>query len=486
MTNSSSLSRLRALLGAQGALSLVLAIYAATRTDGSVWAALVLLVAGGAIATLGFIRLREWESISERLLAVAAEAVKGKLGGRVTGIAREDELGRLAWHMNDLLDQLEAYFWEAKASFQAASDGRTYRQAVGDGLRGIFSDALDQANVSLEALGSNTRLMRKGRLATAISQLNSDNLIANLKTTQTDLLKMNSTLEDVEGMSRLTAQESAASAASIGETLATLQRILDLITRMDAQISELSSKGSEIGKVVNMINQVADRTNLLALNATIEAAHAGEAGRGFSVVAEEVRKLAENTKAATASVSVTIQGFNEETRSMLERSANLKEMADQAQGVIQVFGEKFGQMAQTAKASLGKASYSRDVSFASLVKMDHFLFKQNGYSAMTRGAHSSEAQAAQVDHHNCRLGRWYEGEEATKSFGQTPSFRLLPEPHSRVHGNVHKALQFLNRDWESDSSVQEDVLAAFKSSETASDEVLQILDRMVEEKYAQA
>ncbi len=485
MTNSSSLSRLRALLGAQGALSLVLGIYAATRADGSLWVALVLLLTGGGLAALGFTLLREWESMAGRLLEVAEAAASGRLTKRITGIPRQDELGRLAWHLNDLLDQLEAYFWEAKASFDAANDGRTYRMAVGEGLRGVFSTSLDQANVSLEALGSNTRLMRKGRLATAISQLNSENLIANLKTTQADLLKMNGTLETVEDMSRLTAQESESSLASIGDTLSTLREILDLITRMDAQIGELSAKGAEIGKVVNMINQVADRTNLLALNATIEAAHAGEAGRGFSVVAEEVRKLAENTKAATASVSGTIQGFNHETRSMLERSAQLKAMADQAQDVIQVFGEKFGQMAQTAKNSLGKATFSRDVSFASLVKLDHFLFKQNGYAAISRGVHSSEAEAARVDHRTCRLGRWYESEQANASFGATPSFRNLPGAHARVHGGIHLALECLGRDWEADNSVQEDVLAAFKSSEAASDEVLRVLDRMVTEKHAQ-
>ncbi len=117
-------------------------------------------------------------------------------------------------------------------------------------------------------------------------------------------------------------RNSAATADKGGEVMqaasATMQQIATATGTVAEKMSALADRSEEIGKVVNVIQEISEQTNLLALNAAIEAARAGEHGRGFAVVAGEVRRLAERTKAATEEISGTIRSIQTETRATLD------------------------------------------------------------------------------------------------------------------------------------------------------------------------
>jgi methyl-accepting chemotaxis protein len=102
------------------------------------------------------------------------------------------------------------------------------------------------------------------------------------------------------------------------ESLAGMERIHNTVNNATTSVEKLGRSSQEVGAIVAVIKEIADQTNLLALNAAIEAARAGEQGRGFAVVADEVRKLAEKTTQATSEISQMIQNIQSETRHAIE------------------------------------------------------------------------------------------------------------------------------------------------------------------------
>jgi methyl-accepting chemotaxis protein len=482
MKNLSFLSDLRVLRVLQAGLALGVSVLACAAVGRSMWlilAAFALL----AVSVLPFLFEKSRPHLLARIRQLAVEASNGRLDGRITGIGEQGEWGELAWALNDLLDQLEAYFREVSTTFEAVKAGKSYRMAAAQGLKGAFARAIEVNNVSLEAVTSSSRLGRKGRLNKAVADLNFSNLLKSFKDVQADLVGMSRVMESVESASRVTAEESEANRVAIQQTLAALTDILAGVTWMDQGIAGLGSKIAQVEEVVAMINGVADRTNLLALNASIEAAHVGAAGRGFAVVAEEIRKLSDSTKTATLDVSVTIEAFTRDTIGMIQRAGEMKVQADEAQKVIQGLASSVDNLAQSTRLNLHQAELGRDTSFISLVKMDHLIFKQNGYFVLSTGTQSPEAQAVRVDHRGCRLGMWYETGLGQERFGTLPSFRHLLEPHAKVHRSVHQAMAILEQDWENVDSLQVQILDGFRRAEEASDQVMGVLGKLLQEKH---
>ncbi|WP_412479255.1 methyl-accepting chemotaxis protein [Azonexus sp. IMCC34839] len=138
----------------------------------------------------------------------------------------------------------------------------------------------------------------------------------------------------------------------VGQAMAELERVAGDITESAALIESLGERSKQISSVVGVIREIAEQTNLLALNAAIEAARAGEQGRGFAVVADEVRKLAERTSLSTQEISTTVGAILQETAGAVERmravSGNMSASVSLAQGA----GESLGTIDQRTQETV--------------------------------------------------------------------------------------------------------------------------------------
>ncbi|KAB2917856.1 MAG: hypothetical protein F9K30_18150 [Dechloromonas sp.] len=414
---------------------------------------------------------------------VAGEVARGIIGQRIPALSRQDELGTVCQHVNAMLEQMESCFSKQREALRAASENRFAEQIDTAGLHGVFLQAVDQGNQSLAILMRNYHHEMRNNLLSRLGQLNAENLLKNMRTSQRDMLGIVAATDELARLSTDNASAARESSTAIAEVVGAMNRLVDKIEETGRAITEFNAHREEIARSVSLIATIADQTNLLALNAAIEAARAGEHGRGFAVVADEVRKLAENSKNASTAISGVMDTLQVDAEKMLVNAGDMREIASESRVTIGDFDTRFAGVADSSATALAQIRYVHDVSFASLAKIDHFIYKQNGYMAVSRGQQSENAQAVVVNEHNCRLGKWLANEETIAVFGRVGSFGRVAEPHKQVHQNMHQAMDLMGQGWETDFAVQEQLHAAFARVEAGSDGVIDALDTMVTEKH---
>ncbi|GAM08778.1 methyl-accepting chemotaxis protein PctC [Geobacter sp. OR-1] len=333
-------------------------------------------------------------------------------------------------------------------------------------------------------------------LAEAITK-ESDALAAQAATVATASEEMSATSNDIaqncmqaaEGGSVAT-KVAAEGSLIVQETVAGMNRIAGMVRNAATTVDSLGARSDQIGAIVGTIQDIADQTNLLALNAAIEAARAGEQGRGFAVVADEVRALAERTTKATNEISVMIKSIQSETKSAVESmeqgvhevekgSSDAVRSGEALQGILDQINSVNLQISQIATAAeeqtattseisgnilditeiarktssgsheaarssnellalseelmaiLAKFRVDEDLSMVlNRAKSAHMLFVGK-IKAHLDGFRKVDPNALPT-HLTCAFGKWCQT-KGQETCGSSPAYREIDAPHAKVH-----------------------------------------------------
>jgi hypothetical protein len=275
---------------------------------------------------------------------------------------------------------------------------------------------------------------------------------------------------------KLQAVEAAAVSTSSGQTTteiaANLHRLAEDSGRAAREVDALAQQATQIGAIVQLIHEIADQTNLLALNAAIEAARAGEAGRGFAVVADEVRKLAERTAKATQDIDGLVTGIRDDSsqaKQAMERLAmTADDYSERGRGATEDMRRLIGLSHKMEQVIAGSAL----TSFVEVAKVDHLVFKFRIYLGLFGLEQVNPEQVA--SHTACRLGQWYYEGEGRECFSRLDGYRDIEAPHIDVHRYGIEALRARQA---GDNAA---MLRHVQAMEQASLRVLDNLQRMAE------
>jgi len=270
-----------------------------------------------------------------RVTQTARRVAEGDLRVEEVPVRGKDEIGQLSAAVNDMVGNLRGLIGQAgDTAAQVAAASEELSANTDQATR-----AAEQITLTIQdvATGAEQQLSGATESATAIHQM------------AASLQRISGTTEDVAAASRATADEAEQGTHSIRRAEGQMGQIAAVVRDSADDVKRLEARSQEIDQIVSVITGIAEQTNLLALNAAIEAARAGEQGRGFAVVADEVRKLAEQSGASAGQIAELIRLIQSDTARAVNAMSQVTREVESGTEIVHEAGIAFKNIVTAAR-----------------------------------------------------------------------------------------------------------------------------------------
>lgn len=320
----------------------------------------ILIGIGTAVLVLsiaGFFIVRSISQPLQKITGAAEKIAVGDLDVAIGANGRRDEVGILAHafsRMTGSLQQMARGAEEvASGNLSIAIKPQSTKDAVGNALATMVQSLssligqVQKSGIQVNASANEIAATAKQQQATANEIYSTTTEIgATSKEISATSKELVATMKSVTDTAEGTASLAASGQSGLSRMEATMKQIMEASGSINTRLAVISEKAGNINTVITTISKVADQTNLLSLNAAIEAEKAGEYGRGFSVVATEIRRLADQTAAATSDIEQTVREMQSAVSAGVMGMDKFSEEVRRGAEVVAQVGTQLGQIIQ--------------------------------------------------------------------------------------------------------------------------------------------